>query len=57
MHARLLTSTYQINNYELGIVLPLRNQEEIDRLVCWERPPPKYAAGRDEPWVSGSHVS
>ncbi|KAJ8468157.1 hypothetical protein ONZ51_g9818 [Trametes cubensis] len=40
-----------INNYELGIVLPLRNQEEIDRLVCWERPPPKYAAGRDEPWI------
>ncbi|KAI0325269.1 phospholipase D/nuclease [Cubamyces sp. BRFM 1775] len=40
-----------INNYELGIVLPLRSQEEIDRLVCWERPPPKYAPGRDEPWM------
>ncbi|KAI0350558.1 phospholipase D/nuclease [Trametes cingulata] len=40
-----------VTNYELGIVLPLRSQEEVDRLTCWERPPPKYALGRDEPWM------
>ncbi len=42
----------QINNYELGVVIPLHSQEEVDRVTCWERPPQKYVAGRDEPWVS-----
>ncbi|KAI0369539.1 phospholipase D/nuclease [Pilatotrama ljubarskyi] len=40
-----------VTNYELGIVLPLRSEEEIDRVACWERPPQKYALGRDEPWM------
>ena len=42
----------QITNYELGILIPLHSQEEIDRVACWERPPQKYVSGRDEPWVS-----
>ena len=41
----------QITNYELGILIPLHSQEEVDRLACWERPPQKYVLGRDEPWV------
>ena len=42
----------QITNYELGILIPLHSQEDIDRVACWERPPQKYVSGRDEPWVS-----
>ncbi|KAI0076842.1 phospholipase D/nuclease [Panus rudis PR-1116 ss-1] len=38
-------------NYELGIVFPLRSKEEIDNVVCWERPPRKYANGQDVPWM------
>ncbi|KAI0772326.1 phospholipase D/nuclease [Trametes elegans] len=43
--------TLNINNYELGVVIPLRSQDEMERVACWERPPPKYVAGRDEPWM------
>ncbi|CCM05286.1 uncharacterized protein FIBRA_07498 [Fibroporia radiculosa] len=43
--------TLNITNYELGIVLPLRSEEEANRMVCWERPPKKYAHGKDEPWI------
>lgn len=42
----------QVTNYELGIVMPLKTAQEIDRVACWERPPKKYAIGKDEPWVS-----
>ncbi|KAI0651034.1 tyrosyl-DNA phosphodiesterase-domain-containing protein [Trametes meyenii] len=45
------TPTLNINNYELGVVIPLCSQEEIERVACWERPAPKYARGRDEPWM------
>ncbi|KAH9851198.1 phospholipase D/nuclease [Lenzites betulinus] len=43
--------TLNINNYELGIVIPLRNEAEIDRVACWERPPQKYVTGKDMPWM------
>ncbi|KAM5541013.1 hypothetical protein V8D89_005324 [Ganoderma adspersum] len=43
--------TLNITNYELGILLPLHSQEEIDSVACWERPPQKYVVGRDEPWI------
>ncbi|KAH9911780.1 phospholipase D/nuclease [Epithele typhae] len=43
--------TLNITNYELGILMPLQNEAEVDRLTCWERPPKKYVAGQDEPWV------
>ncbi|KAL7278790.1 hypothetical protein ACG7TL_007799 [Trametes sanguinea] len=45
------TPTLNVTNYELGIVIPLRTQAEVDKLTCWERPPPKYVLGRDEPWM------
>ncbi|EKM52233.1 uncharacterized protein PHACADRAFT_148739 [Phanerochaete carnosa HHB-10118-sp] len=44
--------TLNITNYELGVLVPLRSAEEVERVACWERPPPKYNLGRDEPWVS-----
>ena len=40
-----------MTNYELGIVFPLRNQVDVDRVVCYERPPRRYGSG-DQPWVS-----
>ncbi|KZT68593.1 phospholipase D/nuclease [Daedalea quercina L-15889] len=43
--------TLNITNYELGILLPLFNEEEANRLTCWERPPRKYVLGKDEPWI------
>lgn len=46
-----LTPRFQVNNYELGILIPLRTQEEVERMTCWERPPKKYVLGQDEPWV------
>jgi tyrosyl-DNA phosphodiesterase-1 len=41
----------QITNYELGIVLLLKDVEEADRVACFQRPPKKYTPS-DEPWVS-----
>lgn len=38
-------------NYEIGIVFPLKDDAQTDRVACFERPPRKYAAGTDEPWV------
>ena len=43
---------FQVTNYELGIVLPLKSEEEIEGIACWERPAKKYVIGKDEPWVS-----
>ncbi|KAI0820137.1 phospholipase D/nuclease [Trametes gibbosa] len=43
--------TLNIHNYELGVVIPLHDQDEIDRAACWERPPQKYVAGLDMPWM------
>ncbi|KAH9929332.1 tyrosyl-DNA phosphodiesterase-domain-containing protein [Fomitopsis serialis] len=43
--------TLNITNYELGILLPIYSEDEANRLTCWERPPRKYALGRDEPWI------
>ncbi|KAI0743057.1 tyrosyl-DNA phosphodiesterase-domain-containing protein [Daedaleopsis nitida] len=43
--------TLNITNYELGLLIPLHSQEEIDRVACWERPAQKYVLGRDIPWM------
>jgi tyrosyl-DNA phosphodiesterase-1 len=42
----------QVVNYELGIMLPLRDEQAASNIACWERPPKKYRLGRDLPWVS-----
>ncbi|KAH9957834.1 tyrosyl-DNA phosphodiesterase-domain-containing protein [Russula dissimulans] len=39
-----------VTNYELGIVLPLRDEADVDRVVCYERPPRRYEP-RDRPWM------
>lgn len=32
-------------------MFPLKDQKDVDRVACWQRPPKKYL-GADEPWVS-----
>ncbi|KAJ7330439.1 hypothetical protein DFH08DRAFT_966977 [Mycena albidolilacea] len=38
-----------VNNYELGVVVPLMTPEEVNIASAWERPPSKYTAD-DGPW-------
>ncbi|KAJ3732045.1 tyrosyl-DNA phosphodiesterase-domain-containing protein [Lentinula guzmanii] len=38
-----------IRNYELGIVFPLKDMAEVNKLACYERPPRKYSPA-DSPW-------
>ncbi|KAJ7230370.1 tyrosyl-DNA phosphodiesterase-domain-containing protein [Mycena pura] len=42
-----------VNNYELGVVLPLKTAGELDEASAWQRPPRKYAVD-DLPWVRES---
>jgi len=44
------TPILNVTNYELGIVLPLRDEADVDRVVCYERPPRRYGL-RDRPWM------
>ncbi|KAF7371136.1 hypothetical protein MSAN_00748900 [Mycena sanguinolenta] len=39
-----------VNNYELGVVVPLMTPEDLNMASAWERPPKKYAAS-DSPWA------
>ncbi|KAJ7803173.1 hypothetical protein B0H14DRAFT_2889474 [Mycena olivaceomarginata] len=39
-----------VNNYELGVVVPLMTPEEVNTASAWERPPSKYTAD-DGPWI------
>ncbi|KAJ7743752.1 hypothetical protein B0H14DRAFT_464168 [Mycena olivaceomarginata] len=39
-----------VNNYELGVVVPLMTPEEVNIASAWERPPSKYTA-EDGPWL------
>lgn len=43
----------KITNYELGIIFPLKDEDEANRVACFERPPRKYSSN-DEPWVSNT---
>jgi len=49
----LIFSYVQITNYELGVVLPIIDVDQIERWTCWNRPARKYTKD-DEPWVSSS---
>ncbi|KAJ4473667.1 tyrosyl-DNA phosphodiesterase-domain-containing protein [Lentinula aciculospora] len=44
-----------IRNYELGIVFPLRDEAEVTKSACFERPPRKYSAG-DSPWIAEESI-
>ncbi|KAI6134262.1 tyrosyl-DNA phosphodiesterase I [Pisolithus croceorrhizus] len=37
-------------NYELGILFPLYNEQEVEKVSCFRRPPRKYVLGDDRPW-------
>ncbi|KAI6041821.1 tyrosyl-DNA phosphodiesterase-domain-containing protein [Pisolithus marmoratus] len=44
--------TYDYNvNYELGILFPLYDEQEVERVSCFKRPPRKYDLGEDRPWI------
>lgn len=43
---------FQVTNYELGVVLPLKDEAHANRIACWKRPARKYVLGEDVPWVS-----
>ncbi|TFK73058.1 phospholipase D/nuclease [Pluteus cervinus] len=40
-----------VTNYELGVMFPLKSEQELNTLPCWERPAKKYVLGKDEPWI------
>jgi hypothetical protein len=40
-----------VTNYELGIVFALKDEADVDRVACYQRPPTRYSS-RDRPWVS-----
>ncbi|KAJ7147676.1 hypothetical protein C8R43DRAFT_1010422 [Mycena crocata] len=39
-----------VNNFELGVVVPLKTAEDLNQASAWERPPKKYST-RDLPWL------
>ncbi|KAJ8494567.1 hypothetical protein ONZ45_g13197 [Pleurotus djamor] len=45
------TPILNITNYELGIVFPLMNEADVERVSCWKRPPRKYVLNEDRPWI------
>ncbi|KAG1890452.1 tyrosyl-DNA phosphodiesterase-domain-containing protein [Suillus fuscotomentosus] len=38
-------------NYELGIVFPLYDAKDAERVSCFKRPARKYVSGQDRPWI------
>ena len=41
----------------MGVVLPLKNDDDVKKMTCWERPPRKYdLKGGDKAWVSAFYV-
>ncbi|KAF8511258.1 tyrosyl-DNA phosphodiesterase-domain-containing protein [Hysterangium stoloniferum] len=47
------TPVLNITNYELGVVLPIKDPKQADELTSWIRPPRSYQPGKDEPWIQG----
>ncbi|EKM76167.1 hypothetical protein AGABI1DRAFT_45345 [Agaricus bisporus var. burnettii JB137-S8] len=45
-----------ITNYEIGIVFPLKDDAEANRVACFERPPRKYTTNVDEPWIQEESI-
>jgi tyrosyl-DNA phosphodiesterase-1 len=38
-------------NYELGIIFPLYDAKDVERVSCFKRPARKYVSGQDRPWI------
>lgn len=45
-------TVHQVVNYELGIVFPLYDEKDVERVSCFKRPARKYVSGQDRAWVS-----
>ncbi|KDQ55780.1 hypothetical protein JAAARDRAFT_159157 [Jaapia argillacea MUCL 33604] len=43
--------TLNVTNYELGIVFPLKDEKDVDRVAAWKRPPRKYDTRKDIAWM------
>ncbi|KAJ7483429.1 tyrosyl-DNA phosphodiesterase-domain-containing protein [Mycena latifolia] len=43
-----------VNNFELGVVVPLATLEDMNEASAWERPPRKYTK-TDLPWIKDEH--
>ncbi|KAJ6465209.1 tyrosyl-DNA phosphodiesterase-domain-containing protein [Mycena vitilis] len=43
-----------VNNYELGVVVPLMTAEDVNTASAWERPPKRYTED-DLPWFQAEH--
>ncbi|KAJ7654592.1 tyrosyl-DNA phosphodiesterase-domain-containing protein [Mycena polygramma] len=43
-----------VNNYELGVVVPLMTVEDVNTASAWERPPKKYTDD-DLPWIQAEN--
>ncbi|KAL1732021.1 hypothetical protein EV714DRAFT_248198 [Schizophyllum commune] len=39
-----------VTNYELGVVFPIKDEEQLRSVQLWERPPRRYGK-EDEPWI------
>ncbi|KAJ7155888.1 tyrosyl-DNA phosphodiesterase-domain-containing protein [Mycena filopes] len=44
-----------VNNYELGVVLPLMSAQDVNSASAWERPPKRYAPA-DVPWFQDENL-
>jgi tyrosyl-DNA phosphodiesterase-1 len=38
-------------NYELGVIFPLYDANDVERVSCFKRPARKYVSGQDRPWI------
>ncbi|KAK0498110.1 tyrosyl-DNA phosphodiesterase-domain-containing protein [Armillaria luteobubalina] len=43
-----------IKNYEIGIVFPIKNEEALQKVTVWERPPKRYDEGG--PWMQEEFI-
>jgi len=47
---------FNITNYEIGVVFPLKDEAQANKIACWERPPKKYVLGNDLPWMQNDSL-
>ncbi|KAJ7780085.1 tyrosyl-DNA phosphodiesterase-domain-containing protein [Mycena maculata] len=45
-----------VNNFELGVVVPLETAGDVNKASAWERPPRKYTAA-DLPWLKDENAT
>ncbi|KAI9625601.1 hypothetical protein KEM48_010863 [Puccinia striiformis f. sp. tritici PST-130] len=52
------TGSLEISNWEMGVVLPLKSQAQVEEYVTWQRPVKPYGHGGKDtgiPWMQFSH--